>query len=268
MLAFAAAILHAQSPGALALTNCSTSTMAIDAAEQQVANEINARRADHGLPALKLSPNLSRAAAWKSEDSSNGSVTFNHIDSLNRMPSQRAEHCGYRGGAAEILAVGFRSASSVVDGWVGSPGHRSVMLGENYTVMGVGVTGTSYAVKFGFVDDSSAPWDSGPPPFEPLAATPTPTPTAVPTPAPQVVGIVRGVSPGVNLVAYEGFPVTPAEAFRSLETSLQWVYAWDPPRQTWLRYAPGAPDYVNTLRFVVPGTAYYVSVTSATTWSY
>lgn len=265
LIAVAGVLLHSLGTEARALTNCSTSTMAIDALEQQVADEINARRADNGLPALKLSPNLSRAAAWKSEDSTNGSVTFSHVDSLGRMPSPRAEDCGYRGGAAEILAVGFRSASSVVDGWMGSPGHRSVMLGP-YKVMGVGVTGSSFAVKFGYGDDSGEPWDSGAPPAQPTAVPPTPTP--IPTQAPQVAGVVRGLSTGVNLVSYEGFVATPAVALRSLGENVRWVYGWDAPRGQWLRYSPGSPDWVNTLQYMVPGTAYYIAVEGADTWSY
>lgn len=285
LFAAAGVLLHTMSPEAHALTNCSTSTMSIDSLEQQVANEINARRADHGLSALKLSPNLSRAAAWKSEDSTNGSVTFSHVDSLGRMPGQRAGDCGYRGGAAEILAVGFRSAASVVDGWLGSPGHRGVLLGENYSVIGVGVAGTSYAVKFGFVDDSSDPWDSGAPPIQPTEPTQptqpstsaptntaiptaTPTPTPQPTQAPQVAGIVRGMTAGVNLVSYAGFVQSPEIALRSLGERVLWVYGWDASRGQWLRYSPGRPDYVNSLQYMVPGEAYYIAVDVESTWSY
>ncbi len=263
VLAMAGTILHMQSPDALALTNCSTSTMAIDGAEQQIANAINQQRADHGLPALKVSSNLSRAAAWKSEDQA-AQGGLSHTDSAGRSPFQRAVDCGYASAnVSEIVAAGF-GPSAVVPAWMGSPGHRSAILTPNAKVMGVGVAGGHSTVKFGFVDDS------GEPVVEVPTASPTfaPAPTAIPTQAPQVAGVVRGVSSGVNLVAYEGFPVTPAEAFRSLGTSLQWVYAWDPVGQAWLRYAPGAPDYVNTLRFVVPGTAYYISLTGAATWSY
>lgn len=290
LFAVAGVLLHNMSPGAHALANCSTSTMAIDAAEQQIANDINARRADNGLSPLKLSPNLSRAAAWKSEDAAANGI-FSHMDSAQRSPFQRATDCGYASAnVSEIVAQGFKPAV-VVGAWMGSDGHRAAILTPGVKVMGVGVAGGHSTVKFGFVDDSSEPWDSGTPPIQPTVpqqttepaqptqpsasaptntATPTstPTPTPQPTQAPQVAGIVRGMSAGVNLVSYAGFVQSPEVALRSLGEQVRWVYGWDAARGQWLRYSPGSPDYVNTLKYMVPGEAYYIAVDAASTWSY
>ncbi len=284
LFAAAGVLLHSMSPDAHALANCSTSTMAIDAAEQQIANDINARRADNGLSPLALSPNLSRAAAWKSEDAAANSI-FSHMDSAQRSPFQRATDCGYpSANVSEVVAQGY-GPSVVVGAWMGSDGHRAAILTPGMKVMGVGVAGGHSTVKFGFVDDSSDPWDAGTPPTQPTEPTQptqpsasaptntaiptaTPTPTPQPTQAPQVAGIVRGMTAGVNLVSYAGFVQSPEIALRSLGERVLWVYGWDASRGQWLRYSPGRPDYVNSLQYMVPGEAYYIAVDAESTWSY
>lgn len=192
-----------QSRPAMALTNCDTSTADLDAQELQVIELFNEARAQNGLAPYKASPNLSRAAAWKSADPSASGNTFSHTDSLGRMPSQRAQDCGYGGGAAENIAWGFGSAESVVNAWLNSPGHRAAILG-GYKVVGVGRIGSAWTANFGMYDDSGQPGDTGggsgsgqatPTPFPPTStpipriATPTqaavqPTTAAQPTATP------------------------------------------------------------------------------------
>lgn len=191
---------------ASALTNCDTSTADLDAAEQQVIELFNQARAQNGLAPYKVSPNLNRAAAWKSADPSatgSGGYAFSHTDSLGRLPSQRAQDCGYGGGAGENIAFGFGSAQSVVDAWLNSPGHRAAILG-GYKVVGVGRIGSAWTANFGMYDDSGQSGDTGggsasgpatPTPFPPTStpipriATPTqaavqPTSAAQPTATP------------------------------------------------------------------------------------
>ncbi len=160
-----------------ALTNCDTNTAGLSAAEQQVVSEINAFRAENGLPPLKVSPNLSRAAAWMVEDMA-AKGYFSHTDSLGRSAFTRVQQCGYAsGGAGENLAMGF-SASTVVSAWKGSTmGHREAMLSPMWTVVGVGNAGGYWAADFGTYDDSG---HTGAPT---AAATPTTMPAqSVPTP--------------------------------------------------------------------------------------
>jgi uncharacterized protein YkwD len=202
---FSMAFGASQSRPAMALTNCDTSTADLDAQELQVIELFNQARAQNGLAPYKVSPNLNRAAAWKSADPSatgSGGYAFSHTDSLGRMPSQRAQDCGYGGGAAENIAWGFGSAESVVNAWLNSPGHRAAILG-NYKVVGVGRIGSARTANFGKDDDSGQAGDSGsgggsgpgqatPTPFPPTstpvlriptAAAPTATPTQfVPAP--------------------------------------------------------------------------------------
>ncbi len=169
-----------RSTPARALTNCSTSTQALDSAEQELIRLINEFRAANGRQPLKPSPNLSRAAAWMSEDMvANG--YFSHTDSLGRSPFQRVRDCGYASsGAGENLAMAG-SASTAFNLWLNSSGHRANMLNSMWVVIGVGRAGPYWTVDFGNVDDSGQSWDSLPPPAP--TATPTPTPTPPPTSA-------------------------------------------------------------------------------------
>ncbi len=167
-----------------ALTNCSTSTMALNASEQQVLTLINTFREQNGVAPLAASPNLSRAAAWMSEDlSSHG--TFSHTDSLGRSPFKRVVDCGYgSSGAGENLARTL-SAQGAFNLWLGSTaGHRENMLNPRWTVVGIGQAGSIWTTDFGSLNDSAQSWDSAPPPPPLATATPsrtTPATVAVPT---------------------------------------------------------------------------------------
>src|SRR5687768_437029 len=100
MALFALAELPAGPGAANALANCDTSTAAMDPEEIAALAAMNAERTREGLSALAVSPNLSRAAAWKSADPS-ARPPLSHTDSLGRSPIQqppgnRAIDCGYR----------------------------------------------------------------------------------------------------------------------------------------------------------------------------
>lgn len=182
---------------ASALTNCSTGTQAISDQEQQLVTRINEFRVANGLNALKLSPSLSRAAAWMSEDLVSHGI-FSHTDSLGRSAFARVQQCGYSSsGAGENIAAGTGGADGVFRAWEGSADHRQNMLKPNWTVIGVGKTGYVWTADFGSYDDSSGPWDSPLPttvptvrPTQPPANSPTvapPTPLATATPFLQIV---------------------------------------------------------------------------------
>lgn len=191
-----------------ALTNCETSTAALDASEQEFFDLINAFRVANGRSPLAVSPNLSRAAAWMAEDLASHSY-WDHDDSLGRSPFQRVIDCGYPSmGVGENLAMAG-SAAMAVSLFEGSPGHHANMLNANWTVMGTGHAGPYWVVDFGAANDSSgdgggsqptpvptqqtaAPTQPGSlatPPAgggtQPPVQSPTvPTPTASPTPVP------------------------------------------------------------------------------------
>ncbi len=187
-----------------ALTNCSTSSSGISGTEQQLVDLINAHRQANGAGPLKASPNLSRAAAWMSEDLT-ASGDFSHTDSLGRSAFLRVQQCGYSSNGAGENIASTGSAASAFNLFLTSAGHNQNMLNPAWTVMGVGQTGRIWVVDFGTADDSNQPWDSGsppPPPPPPTATatpppaggTPTATPSASPTPS-NSGGGVQGASP-------------------------------------------------------------------------
>jgi hypothetical protein len=185
---------------ARAITNCSTNTQALDGQELQMLVLINQKRAEVGMSPVVASPNLSRAAAWKSFDSSASGPGFSHTDSLGRGPNLRAVDCGYPGSAGENVAYGYGGAQTTLDAWMKSPGHRCLINGTKvppsaqYPVppdcyapisAGMKVAGVGYnasvsawTLDMGNFDDSSQPWDGG-------AQTPTTSPS--PTSAPKTV---------------------------------------------------------------------------------
>ncbi len=276
-----------------ALTNCTTNSAAMSDIEREVFDLINQERAQHGLGALKVSAALNRAAAWKSGDSSALPPHFSHTDSLGRLPDKpsqgnRATDCGYPTYALEIIAFGF-DAPGVVEAWMNSSGHRANILDPSFRVAGVGFVGISWTVNFGAVDDSGVPGDPppatstptqpGPPTIPQATATPTktapiatptktapPAPTATPTqPPPQYQ---HAVNAGFNLVTYVGGARGSTAAFASMNGSLVAVYRWDPASDSWLKYVPGAPEWVSTLGALFNGDVLFIEAASNGTWSY
>jgi len=182
-LGLAAAVRDAHP--AMALTNCETETGALSSSETTVFELLNAYRTQNGLAPLKVSPSLSRAAAWKTENMLAFGY-FDHYDLDGRNHIQRARDCGYPGSnVGENLAKSF-SASAVVNAWKGSPGHNAAMLGLNWKVVGVGQAGGYFALVFGVTDDSGGP--PSPSSTSSPSSTPSATPTAKPSPTPNPNG--------------------------------------------------------------------------------
>ena len=201
---------------ARALTNCDTTEAGITAPEQTMLGLINDARAAAGLGALRLSPNLDRAAAWKSADSSASGPGFDHTDSLGRSINTRFPDCGYSITgvySGENVAYGSTSPSTIFGMWMDSAGHKANILNSRYTVIGIGMHNGAWTTDFGSRDDSGdialpppspsatptiatpAPATASPTPATttPTAsptpsATPSPTPTATPTPRPATLG--------------------------------------------------------------------------------
>jgi len=280
-LCAAAALLAAWAvwqPGEVhALTNCTTTEDGLNADELQMLSLINNARAAAGVPALKPSPGLNRAAAWKSTDQTT-MATLSHTDSLRRLPSARASDCGYPGGAAENIAWGFPSAQATFNAWMASSGHKANILNATYVVIGLGEHGSSWTTDFGFYDDSgntesppgtttALPTNTPQPTGTPLPAS-TPPPTAAPSQVAPSSGITMGLAAGVNIVTYAGPRQPVAAALTSIRWSVIEVYAWDSAAASWQRYTPSGPGYVNSFTSFEPGRVYYLRMSSAATWSY
>lgn len=85
------------------------------------------------------------------------------------------------------------------------------------------------------------------------AATNTPAPTAAPT---SPAGSLP-LSPGANFVAWPGGSMEPSQAFAGTST-VAVVYEWDAATGEWKRYFPGLPGYLNNLKSMKQGTAYWI----------
>lgn len=102
-----------------------------DSAYWAVANNINAMRAEGGLPALTVSSSLSSIADSRCEY-----LIANDIFSHDGATT------------AEILCSGATSASAACTGWKNSPGHYSNIMTPGYTQMGIGcIFNTAYGVE-------------------------------------------------------------------------------------------------------------------------
>lgn len=110
----------------------------IKSLEQEVIRLVNIERAKNGLAALNENWELSRIARYKSNDMVNKNY-FSHQSPTYGSPFDMIKAFGltYKS-AAENIAKGQNSASSVVSSWMSSPGHRANILNSSFNQIGVG----------------------------------------------------------------------------------------------------------------------------------
>src|SRR6266545_6261582 len=98
---------------------------------------INDRRIASGLPAVSPNGALNDAAQRYAELLfSAGPYALSHT--LDGTPSDRAARAGYSGGVGEVLATGQPSSQQIIDLWMASPAHQSIIMGGTYSDIGVG----------------------------------------------------------------------------------------------------------------------------------
>ena len=68
---------------------------------------------------------------------------------------------------------------------------------------------------------------------------------------------------GANLIAWPSTDRTPAQAFGGAGHTISIVYSWDPATNTWRRYGPSLPGFLNNLTLFRKGDAYWVIAKSA-----
>lgn len=111
----------------------------------KVLNRVNKERAEEGLPALTMDKGLLEAAMIRAHEIA---IYFEHM-----RPNGEWCHVifsDYLPFAGENIAIISKTPKAVMDSWMDSPGHRSNILGEYYTSIGVGavtVDGTCYWVQ-------------------------------------------------------------------------------------------------------------------------
>jgi uncharacterized protein YkwD len=168
-----------------ALTNCAVADSSIDAEEMAFLTLVNNYRAQNGRAALTLSTNLNRASHWLASDMATGRY-FSHTDSLGRLPSQRAQDCGYPQGAGENIAAGavWDTASEAFTAWRNSSGHNANMLHTSYQQIGIArvyTAGSPYGwywvTDFGMTNDGTNGGSTSDGSSGSATAAPSPTPT-------------------------------------------------------------------------------------------
>ncbi|MDP9237375.1 MAG: Ig-like domain-containing protein [Chloroflexota bacterium] len=229
-----------QSRHATASGDC-TADASIDAEEQSFLGLINNYRAQNGLSPLALSYTLSKSASWKSMDMAVNNY-YAH-DDLTRTWTQRLKDCGYTYNAwlGEAIDAGRPDVGgglSVFTEWKNSPEHNAIMLGANYTAIGIGrayYAGAPYnwywTTDFGSYSDGwpavtptatstqSAPSLTGTPSATQVSPTATDspvasptatvaTPTSVPDTTPPLVTDTPAASPTATVAAPTSVPDT------------------------------------------------------------
>jgi uncharacterized protein YkwD len=139
LCAFGAAPASAVTVPPLSVQQVTEPTLAPSSHELAILRAVNQARAANGRRPLRLGPALHRAARAHSVDMVRRGY-FDHgafVQRLRRF-GVRARALGEN--IATATEPGF-SAGLIVQMWMTSPGHRSVLLDRSFTRIGVGVAG-------------------------------------------------------------------------------------------------------------------------------
>jgi uncharacterized protein YkwD len=99
---------------------------------------INEIRDRYNLPHFSNSEKITQAALRHSNDMADNNF-FSHTGSDGSNAGTRLEDACYKWWAyGEIIAAGYTTPASVVDAWMGSSGHRGIILDPQYTEFGAG----------------------------------------------------------------------------------------------------------------------------------
>lgn len=106
--------------------------------EQDTLNLINTHRREHGLPSLFVTSELTQASRRHSQDMADNGI-FSHTGSDGSSAGDRMDDACYEWSAwGEIIAAGYTTPESVVNAWMNSGGHRSIILSDDYRDFGAG----------------------------------------------------------------------------------------------------------------------------------
>jgi uncharacterized protein YkwD len=105
--------------------------------EESVIMAMNRQRVTNGLQPLHLDLALALAATDRMNDLF-AKHYFAHVSPDGIDPFSWIDRRGYPyREAGENLAVGYRTAEEIVDGWMHSPAHRANVLGKDYADVGI-----------------------------------------------------------------------------------------------------------------------------------
>lgn len=138
---FTKAPVITQKPAATKVPSASNgdyTTISVSKQEEIVLDLLNRDRANNGLPALVLDPELSRIARIKSQDMKDNRY-FAHLSPTYGTAAQMLTHFGYAyNGAGENIAHHATVEKSQA-AFMSSPGHRANILGRQWRKVGIGV---------------------------------------------------------------------------------------------------------------------------------
>jgi uncharacterized protein YkwD len=140
-LALSAAVPPAQAQEACPNANAAPGDAANHALRRAVRCIVNEERVAHGLRPLRSQAALRKAARGHARDMVKRGY-FAHEREGSTLRS-RLRDAGWDGrSAGETLAWGCGSLGvprAIVDGWLGSPAHRDILLGRSYRRAGIGL---------------------------------------------------------------------------------------------------------------------------------
>ena len=110
----------------------------LKALENEVVRLVNVQRSRNGLAPLLVNSNLSRIARLKAQDMINKRY-FSHYSPTYGSPFEMMQAFGIRFySAGENIAMGQTTASTVMNSWMNSTGHKANILSVNFKEIGVG----------------------------------------------------------------------------------------------------------------------------------
>ena len=103
---------------------------------QQIVDLVNVERTKAGLAPLVMDIQLSKAAQIRAEEQY---TLFSHTRPHGSAYRTVLDETGisYKG-CGENVAYGFRNPQAVMQGWMGSEGHKANILHEKFTHIGIG----------------------------------------------------------------------------------------------------------------------------------
>jgi len=105
-----------------------------------ILNSTNIERQKHKLTQFKLNNLLSKSAQYKAEDIVKNDY-WSHTSPEGLTPWDFIKHVGYEYSiAGENLARDYSDTDSLIKAWMKSPSHRSNILNNNFTEIGIGIT--------------------------------------------------------------------------------------------------------------------------------
>jgi uncharacterized protein YkwD len=97
---------------------------------------INATRRANGAGAWRYSPALESAARTQARLMASKDTMSHNLGSTLR---ERVTEAGYSTAVGENVAKGYTSLPAVIEGWLGSTGHRNTLLSQRFTEFGLAV---------------------------------------------------------------------------------------------------------------------------------